>query len=87
MKWRSPIEALFALLFAVCVFLALLLLTGCANGNAPPVKQRSGAVSALAVRYFATSRVRICASQDTGTARLTPAPCPCAVVAMPTSLP
>jgi hypothetical protein len=30
MKWHSTAEAVYALVFAICVLLALLLLTGCA---------------------------------------------------------
>jgi membrane fusion protein, heavy metal efflux system len=36
MKWHSSIEALYALIFAVCIFIALLLLTGCGAKEAAP---------------------------------------------------
>jgi cobalt-zinc-cadmium efflux system membrane fusion protein len=36
-KLQSSIDALFALVFAVCVLVALLLLTGCKDGNAVPL--------------------------------------------------
>ena len=40
MKQQSTIEAIYALVFAACVLLALLLLTGCGKTEEPPPEQR-----------------------------------------------
>jgi len=72
MKLQSSIDALFALVFAVCVLVALLLLTGCKDGHAialpagPIVKGQSVTFPATspAAQRFAVEKVMPPAERD-----------------------